>query len=183
MPTEAEQQLLHRLRAGDTSAFQILVRPHLGALLALSRRLTGDTHWAEDQVQETLVRAFEGRAGFRGDASLRTWLFRIQLRLAQDPRRFGKREPGGALQHVEVPDQLVELPEEHTLRRELGDRLAEAMERLTLRQRTALHLRAVEGLDYRAIADVLGSSRAAARMLVLAARRKVLARMGRYLDS
>ena len=57
--TAAEQQLLRRLRAGDASAFQTLVRPHLGALLALSQRLTGDTHWAEDLVQETLVRAFE----------------------------------------------------------------------------------------------------------------------------
>ncbi|MHC4919419.1 MAG: RNA polymerase sigma factor, partial [Planctomycetota bacterium] len=83
VPTQAEEKLLSRLRAGDPAAFQTLVRPHLGALLALSRRLTGDAHWAEDLVQETLVRAFRSRAGFRGEASLRTWLFKIQLRLAR----------------------------------------------------------------------------------------------------
>jgi DNA-directed RNA polymerase specialized sigma24 family protein len=55
------------------------------------------------------------------------------------------------------------------------------MERLTTRQRTALHLRAVEGLDYRAISQVLGGSDAASRMLVLAARRQILRRMGGHL--
>jgi RNA polymerase sigma-70 factor (ECF subfamily) len=182
LPTEAEQALLNRLQAGDPGAFQTLVRPHLGALLALARRLTGDTHWAEDLVQETLVRAFRNRQGFRGDASLHTWLFKIQLRLAQDPRRWQKREAAGALESMEVPDRMAVLPDDETLARELRDRLAEAMERLTIRQRTALHLRAVQGMDYRAIAAVLGSSRAAARMLVLAARKKVLDRMGRYLE-
>jgi RNA polymerase sigma-70 factor (ECF subfamily) len=182
VPTEAEEKLLSRLQAGDPAAFQTLVRPHLGALLALSRRLTGDSHWAEDLVQETLVRAFGNRAGFRGEASLRTWLFKILLRLAQDPARWRQQEPAQGLTALAVPDRLTVLPEDETLSRELRDRLLEAMERLTHRQRTALHLRAVEGLDYRAIAEVLGGSRAGARMLVLAARQKVLARMGRYLE-
>lgn len=181
-PTEAERVLLDRLRAGEAAAFQALVRPHLGPLLALSQRLTGDPHWAEDLVQETLVRAFASRTSFRGDASLGTWLFRIQLRLAAAPERWQKRERAGSLDTVDVPDRLAPLPDEETLGRELRERLDEAMERLTLRQRTALHLRAVEGLDYATIAEVLGCSRAAARMQILAARRKVLARLGRYLE-
>jgi len=181
-PTAAEQALLDRLRAGEPSAFQTLVRPHLGALLALSRRLTSDSHWAEDLVQETLVRAFAARASFRGESSLGTWLFRIQLRLARNPGRWQKPERATSLKTTDVPDRLAVMPEDETLSRELRDRLAEAMERLTLRQRTALHLRAVQGLDYAAIAEVLESTSAAARMLVLAARQKVLARMGRYLE-
>ena len=179
--TAAEQRLLLRFRDGHHGAFQTLVQPHLAALLALARRLTGDPHWAEDLVQETLVRAFQGRGRFRGEASIRSWLFKIQVRLATEPARWQKRERLSAPTAAEVPDQLAPLPEQATLSRELRDRLAEAMERLTFRQRTALHLRAVEGLDYGEIAKVLGGSRAASRMLVLAARQKVLARMGRYL--
>ena len=56
------------------------------------------------------------------------------------------------------------------------------MERLTLRQRTALHLRAVEGLDYEAIGAVLTCSAVAARMHVLEARRKVMARLQEHLE-
>ena len=58
----------------------------------------------------------------------------------------------------------------------------EAMERLTTRQRTALHLRAAEGLDYATIGNVLGCTPVAARMHVLAARRHVLARLQEHLE-
>jgi RNA polymerase sigma-70 factor (ECF subfamily) len=80
-----------------------------------------------------------------------------------------------------VPDHLGPTPEQPALQRELRDRLAEAFERLTPRQRTALHLRATEGLDYADIARTMGCRPGAARMLVLAARRRVLERMGGYL--
>ena len=79
-----------------------------------------------------------------------------------------------------MPDHAPS-PEQPALQRELHDRLDEAMERLTPRQKTALHLRASEGMDYAAIAAVMGGSAGAARMLVLAARRRIQDRMGRYL--
>ena len=63
-----------------------------------------------------------------------------------------------------------------------SDRIEEAMERLTNRQRTALHLRAAEGMDYAAISTVLGCSSPAARMHVLEARRKILDRVKEHLD-
>ena len=49
--TAEELALLERFRAGDEQAFQALVRPHLGSLLALARRQTGDHQWAEDLAQ------------------------------------------------------------------------------------------------------------------------------------
>jgi RNA polymerase sigma-70 factor, ECF subfamily len=175
------ESALTRLRAGDRAAFQTALRPLLASLLTLARRLTGDPHWAEDLVQETLVRACRGIRGFRGDSSLRTWLFRIQVRLAGQPERWKGRQPTADRPDFEVPDTLAHSPELDSEERELAKRLDEAMERLTPRQRTALHLRAVEGLDYRGIAAVLGGSTAASRMLVLAARRQIMRRMGRYL--
>ena len=81
-----------------------------------------------------------------------------------------------------VPDVLTLGPEDSSRERELAERLDEAMERLTTKQRSALHLRAVEGLDYRHIAQVLGGTETAARMLVLAARKHVMHRMGRHLE-
>ena len=87
-PDEVEQALLGRCRAGDQGAFQALLRPHLPALLGLARRCCRDQHWAEDLVQETLVRAFRGLANFRGDAALRTWLFTILVRLRDLTRSF-----------------------------------------------------------------------------------------------
>ncbi|MCA8955951.1 MAG: RNA polymerase sigma factor [Planctomycetes bacterium] len=174
-----DPELVARLRSGDPGAFQLLVRPVLPSLLRLARRLTGDPHWADDLVQETLVRAVRSIASFRGDASLRTWLFRIQLRLAAQPQRWRRTDPATAL--LDPPDVPAHPPEDDPRARELAERLDEAMERLTPRQRTALHLRAVEGLDYRAIGALLDTTAGAARMLVLAARRQVMQRMGRHL--
>jgi len=179
--TPEETELLHRHRAGDDAAFNALVRPHLAALWTLARRLTGDHQWAEDLTQETLVRAYRGIDGFRGDASLRTWLLRIEIRLAGEPARWRRHDRAPTRSDIDVPDHLGPSPDEPALQRELRDRLEEAMERLTPRQRTALHLRATEGLDYQSIAVAMSCSAGAARMLVLAARRHVQARMGRYL--
>lgn len=178
----AEQELLARCRAGDAAAFQPLLRPHLSGLLSLAQRHCRDAHWAEDLVQETLVRAFRNLASFRGEAALRTWLYRILVRLASTPRRWQRSEPAASLDDIEIPSHLDALPEEDAIARELQDRLDEAMERLTFRQRTALHLRAVEGMDYAGIAEVLACTAVAARMHVLAARRHVLSRVEEHLD-
>lgn len=176
-----ERELVLRAQGGDQEAFRLLLRPHTEALLTLARRTVGDVHWAEDLVQETLSRAVASIDGFRGEASFRTWMFRILVRLASEPRRWKKSERAVSLD-VEVPDLLGPVPEDAAISRELSDRLAEAMERLPARQRTALHLRAAEGLDYERIAEVLECSRGAARMLVLEARRRVMERMGRHLE-
>ena len=179
--SEQERRWLSAFRGGDAAAFHPLVRPHLQALVTLARRHCRDHHWADDLVQETLVRAFQGLAAFRGDAALRTWLFRILVRLASEPQRWRRGERAGALD-LDVPDHLDD-PALHTaVERELHQQLDAALERLPARQRTALHLRAVEGMDYAAIAGVLECTAAAARMLVLEARRKVLQRLGRLLE-
>lgn len=180
-PDEVEQALLTRCRAGDQAAFQALLRPQLPALLGLARRCCRDQHWAEDLVQETLVRAFRGLASFRGDAALRTWLFTILVRLAGEPGRWRHEDAVESLA-TDIPDHLPAPAEDLAIQRELNDRLAEAMERLTTRQRTALHLRAAEGLDYATIGNVLGCTPVAARMHVLAARRHVLARLQEHLE-
>lgn len=179
---EPEHQLLIRCQAGDQGAFQQLLRPHLPTLLALARRCCRDQHWAEDLVQETLVRAYQGLVGFRGDAGLRTWLFRILVRLASEPERWRRGQPAESLGDRDIPDQLDGCGEQGAMARELQDRLAEAVERLTVRQRTALHLRAAEGLDYAAIGVVLSCTAVAARMHVLTARRKVMARLQEHLE-
>lgn len=178
---DSEQRWLRAFQSGDVGAFQPLVLPHLPALVALARRHCRDVHWADDLVQETLVRALRGLPTFRGDSALRTWLFRILVRLASEPQRWQRGERAASLE-FEVPDHLGDRAMETAIGSELGVELEAAMERLPARQRAALHLRAVEGMDYAAIAAVLECTAAAARMLVLEARRKVTLRLGGLLE-
>jgi RNA polymerase sigma-70 factor (ECF subfamily) len=178
---DEERRWLDAFRNGDRAAFQALLGPHLGPLFSLARRQTRDSHHAEDLMQEVLVRAVLGLTSFRGDSALRTWLFKIMVRLATEPERWSRAAPPPPLE-IDVPDQWLEPPDQGAMSRELGQRLDEAMERLPARQRTALHLRAVAGMDYAAVAEVLECSPGAARMLVLEARRKVMERLQEHLD-
>lgn len=182
--THQERAWLARCRQGDQTACQSLLRPHLSGLLALARRYCRDPHWAEDLVQETLIRAFKGLHNFRAESSVRTWLFRILVRLAYEPARWQRSMPATSIGDIDIPDNYGgNRAEQNAIARELKDRIDEAMERLTHRQRTALHLRAVEGMDYATISGVLNCSTTAARMHVLEARRKVLARLKEHIDS
>ncbi len=175
-------------QAGDRDAFDRLVRPMLGNLRALCRRLVVSSR-ADDLLQEGLIRAHRGLAGFRCESSFRSWIVRILMRAAIEPARFdparslpGQRDLSmDVVPEALVPEALAADPLTHVSARDTLRRVEEAMERLPLRQRSALHLRAVEGWDYAEIARALETSPGAVRMAVLSARRKLRERLGEAL--
>ncbi len=73
----SEAQLLDAAVAGDERAFERLVRPYRRELLAHCYRMTGSVHDADDALQDAMVRAWKGLAGFAARSSLRTWLYKI----------------------------------------------------------------------------------------------------------
>jgi RNA polymerase sigma-70 factor (TIGR02960 family) len=90
MPVMDQAELLDRARGGDDAAFEALVAPYQGELHAHCYRLLGSVHDADDALQETLLGAWKGLAGFEGRSSLRGWLHRIATHAAY---RVGKRRP------------------------------------------------------------------------------------------
>ena len=117
----------------------------------------------EDLVQDTFVRAFGSLAAFRGDSSLRTWLFTIARRLVADARRALRRQHVAA--EVQEADAATEYdPLDHLIADESQRRMQEAIGRLSPTQREVFLLRVTEGLSYREIADVVGTTEGAARV-------------------
>ena len=85
--------LVSRARAGDGDAFRALTEPHRRELLVHCYRMLGSFADAEDALQDTLLAAWQGIAGFEGRASLRTWLYRIATNRCLNARRSASRRP------------------------------------------------------------------------------------------
>ena len=159
-----DDALLARWRGGDERAATALVERHAPAL-ARYLASVGARSDAEELVQDTFVRAFQGIDNFRAESSLRTWLFTIARRLLLDRRRSGARR---GRHEVEAPDG-VDAAREHTalddlVAGETQGRLRLAVERLTPTQRDVFLLRVVEGHAYKEIARIAGTTEGSARV-------------------
>ena len=98
--------LIERARAGDEQAFGELVGPFRRELQVHCYRILGSAFDAEDALQETLLAAWQGLAGFEGRSSLRVWLFRIATRRCLNALRSASRRPA-----MDWPPPGVEPPE------------------------------------------------------------------------
>jgi RNA polymerase sigma-70 factor (TIGR02960 family) len=102
-------ELLARAQAGDGEAFARLVEPYRRELQVYCYRFLGSVADAEDALQDTLLSAWQGLAGFEGRASLRTWLYRVASSRCLDALRQARRrppvsEPPPQMQGLEPPE-------------------------------------------------------------------------------
>jgi RNA polymerase sigma-70 factor (TIGR02960 family) len=170
--------LLTRARAGDGDAFGQLVEPFRRELLVHCYRTLGSMQDAEDALQDTLLSAWQGMAGYEGRASLRTWLYRIATNRCLDARRSASRRPTVATPAPELhppeptrlgevlwlqpyPDMLLDdaaaSPEaRYETRESISLAFVTALQLLPPRQRAVLLLRDVLGFHAHEAAHILG---------------------------
>src|SRR4051812_35789345 len=148
-----DAELLDAFRAGDTRAFEALVRRYQRPVLAIARRFARDPDDAEDLAQRAFINASQRAGGWRG-GSFKSWLFRIIVNLAKnhvrDTARFERDEPPGE-EAAAGPgaDARLEAQEQQKA-------LREAVARLPKRQREVLLLRIDGDLPFIEIASALG---------------------------
>ena len=161
---EIDRALIARWNGGDERAATALVERHATSLARFVGSL-GVSVAPEEIVQDTFVRAFGSLDSFRGDSSLRSWLFTIARRLVLDLRRAGRHERN----HValeDAQDQLISSDDvlDGVVAEESEGRVREAVARLSPLQREVFTLRVVEGLSYKEIAVVASTTEGAARV-------------------
>lgn len=164
---EAQQLFIEKLRAGDANAFDILANRYAGDIYGLLYRITQDAEEASDLTQETFLSALRAISKFRGDADLKTWLFRIAINESRNRFRWWKRRRRDTTISLDVPVGESETtlgdtfsangpsPEESALRNERGRLLRSALGELAPIFREAIVLCDIEGLTYEEIARAL----------------------------
>jgi RNA polymerase sigma-70 factor (ECF subfamily) len=159
---EADLTLIQRWKSGDSRAATELVGRHADALARFAVS-SGERNEIEELVQDTFVRAFSSIDSFRGESSLRTWLFTIERRLMLDRRRSERRSK--ATVPVEARDAVTEYDAlDALLAEEAESHVRKAVESLSPTQREVFLLRVEQGLSYKEIADVVGTTEGAARV-------------------
>ena len=151
---------------GEAVAFREIIRRNNRHLFRAARSVLRDDAEAEDVVQEAYVRAYRGLAGFRGDASLSTWLTRIALNEALGRLRRRRHtvdleaieiaQNGGGASILMFPTAPGGNPEGAAARREIRRLLEEAIDELPEIFRTVLVARDVDGMSVEETAQILG---------------------------
>jgi RNA polymerase sigma-70 factor (ECF subfamily) len=181
-PDAHHDDLLVRLRRGDSRAFEDLVRRYQHRVFGVGLRMLGSRAEAEEIAQETFLRAHRALAEFRGEARLGTWLYGIASRLclnrlASSERRH-PRADDDALDRVpaNVADAATALE-----RTELEAALHQAIAELPDERRVVIVLRDVEGLAYEEISEALGLELGTVRSRLHRARMELKAKLERFL--
>jgi RNA polymerase sigma-70 factor (ECF subfamily) len=158
---QPDDALLVAARAGERPAIEALLERYQDRVFGFGLRMCGDEEEAKDVLQDTLLAAARTIGGFRGEASVSTWLYTIARSFCIKKRRRGKFAPA---EPISLDSEVARLPsaspgpDETMARGEIKRALAAAMAELDPASREVLILRDVEGLTAPEVAKVVGSS-------------------------
>ena len=163
----AEDGFIEKLKAGDAAAFDTLVTRYASDIYALLFRLTENAEEAGDLTQETFLSALKAVKKFRGEADLKTWLFRIAINESRNRHRWWQRRRRDKTISLDAPygtgetplsetvSSSFDNPEQETLRREREKMLLKALNDLPDIFREAIVLCDIEGFSYEEISQAL----------------------------
>jgi len=164
-----EQSLVDELKSGSEQAFALLIAQYSHPVYSLIARSLRDPADAADVTQEVFVKVFRNISGFHGEASLRTWIYRIALHEASNQRRWWGRHKRQELT-IDAPldndegesfclaDALATRdasPYDCAARAEVRTRVEAALQSIPLVFREVVVLREIEGFGYEEIAEIL----------------------------
>jgi len=179
--SESDVALMLRVKDGDEDAFRQLVERHQRAVINVIYRGIGDAWEAEDLAQRVFVQVYRSAARYKPAAKFTTWLFTIVHNAILNEHRRRARHAAESLEALAEPEDAEQAgrqiadasaadPAQEVARRELQEKIQEAIGRLSGPQRTAVILCRHEGVSYEEIAQVLHCSVSAVKSLLHRAR-------------
>jgi RNA polymerase sigma-70 factor, ECF subfamily len=170
IPARAEEaSIIAELQAGSENAYEWLIAHYHQPVYGLVYRILNDPADAADTTQEVFLKVFRGIKRFHGEASLKTWIYRIALHEASNQRRWWFRHKrrettmespltDDESQSFALKETLVDLhdsPFECAAHEEIRSKVEEELAQVPEPYRTTVVLRDIEGLSYEEIAEIL----------------------------
>ena len=158
-----DAELVKRVQAGDSTAFDVLVKKYQHKVINLISRFVSDHAECHDIAQDTFIKAYRAIGNFRGESQFYTWLYRIAANTAKNYLASrARKSPAYSVdvedaEHFEGESGLKEYttPENLLLTDEIKETVFRAIEELPDDLKSAITLREIEGLSYEEIADVM----------------------------
>lgn len=184
-----EARLIREVRAGNTEAFEYFVRRYQRRITRIAFRLLRDVGEADCAAQESFLKAYQNLGDFREGSTFETWLTRICINWCKDRlkrRRLVLYFHQAPPEHEdeagprEVAATREPSPERRALSREIRERLREAMEHLSPRQRSVFVLKHFEELSIPEIADLTGLDAGTIKSHLFRAAHKIRERLGGF---
>ena len=173
-------RLVEALRDGVERAYEELLTRFQQPVYALAFRLLNDSSEAGDVVQEVFLKVFRNIGSFRGQSTLKTWIYRITVNEAHNARRWFFRhrrreveldtEPEDSRNWKETIPDRNRSPYEEAADREQHQMIEAALKRINPIFREAVVLRDITDLSYEEIAEVLGVSLGTVKSRILRGR-------------
>ncbi len=167
---DTEGLLVRQFSAGDNAAFEKIVRQNSTEIAALANRLLGWRGDVEDVVQDIFFSAFQARKKFKGNSSIRTWLFTITLNKCRT-RRYKRmlRQKSFSKLAQKDPKQLAG-SDQRLVESETFEKVRDAVKSLPAKYREPIVLRYLQELAIDDIAEILALSRNAVEVRLTRAR-------------
>jgi RNA polymerase sigma-70 factor (ECF subfamily) len=187
---QVDIDLVRRVQAGDSAAFDLLVRKYQHRVAALIGRYIPDWSECQDVAQEAFLRAYRAIGNFRGDAQFYTWLHRIAVNTAKNHLVAHNRRPPTDDIDVSDAEQFEsglrlrdnDTPERELMRQQMEQTVMRAVDGLPEELRTAITLREVEGLSYEEIAGRMDCPIGTVRSRIFRAREAIDAELRPLMD-
>lgn len=192
-----ETAVVAQLKAGSEEAFAWLIATYHQPVYSLIARIIPDGSDAADITQEVFVKVYRGISGFHGDASLRTWIYRIALHEASNQRRWWSRhrrqevtieaETGDSSegQPLCIKDTLIdahESPYDMAALSEMRDRVEAGLREIPEAFRAVVVLRDLEGFAYEEIAEILKMNLGTVKSRLMRGRAHLKAQLATYAE-
>lgn len=180
---EEDRVLVEQAQRGDKAAFRKLVERHQRRAFAIAISLVRDENDAREIVQEAFLRVFRSLDRFQGSSSFFTWLYRIVTNLAIDLMRKPARREAELFDNPTVAEDADAFPFISRIdgsdpldvvrRREIAERIQQALDALPPYHRAVILMREVEGMSYQQMAEAMRVSKGTIMSRLFHARQKL----------